>query len=96
MVATDLIGSGNTGVARCSETFPVVAGELAPCRRDPHSAVQAVGLAVLVRGSGPTTQDVGAGGVEVHFSCVTPRSNNRRRRGVEGRRVSRDTTRILF
>ena len=37
------------------------------CRPDPHSAVQAVGLAVLVRGSGPITQDVGAEEVKVHF-----------------------------
>ena len=36
------------------------------CRLDPHSAVKAVGLAVLVWGSGPITQDVGAGEVEVH------------------------------
>ena len=37
------------------------------CRPDPHSAVEAVGLAVLVRSAGPITQDVGAGEVEVHF-----------------------------
>ena len=34
---------------------------------DLHSAVEAVGLAVLVRGAGPITQGVGAGEVEVHF-----------------------------
>ena len=68
MVATEPIGAENTDVARCQETFPVVAGELTLCRSDPHSAVEAVGSAVLVRGSGPITQDVGAGEVEVHFS----------------------------
>ena len=49
-------------VPRC-----VVAGELALCHPNPHSAVEAVGLAVLVRCSGPITQDVGAGEVEVYF-----------------------------
>ena len=34
---------------------------------DPHSAVEAVGLAVLVRGAGPITQYVGAREVKVHF-----------------------------
>ena len=67
MVATEPIGAWNTGVARCLETFLVVAGGLEVCRSDPHSAVQAVGLAVLVRGSGPRTQDVGAGEVKVHL-----------------------------
>ena len=67
MVATEPIGARNTSVARRLETFPVVAGELALCRPDPHSAVEAVGLAVLVRGAGPITQGVGAGEVEVHF-----------------------------
>ena len=47
--------------------FPVVAGKLALCRPDPHLAVEAVVLAVLVRGSGPITQDVAVGEVEVHF-----------------------------
>ena len=41
--------------------------ELALCRPDPYSGVEAVGLAVLVRGSGSITQDVGAGEVEVYF-----------------------------
>ena len=34
---------------------------------DPHSAIEAVDSAVLVRGPGPMTQDVGAGKEEVHF-----------------------------
>ena len=67
MVATEPIGAGNTGVIRCYETFPVVAGELTLCRPDPHSAVQTVGLALLVRDCGPIMQDVGAGEVEIHF-----------------------------
>ena len=45
-------------VPRCGE-------EIALFRPDPHSAV--VGLAVLVRGSGQITQDVGAGEVKIHF-----------------------------
>ena len=67
MVATEPIGAGNTGIARRWETFPVVEGELALCHPDSHSAVEAVGLAVLVRVSGPITQYVGAGEVEVPF-----------------------------
>ena len=61
------IDARNTGVARREETFPVVAGELALCFLDPHSAVEAVGLAVMVRGSGPITKNVGEGEVEVRF-----------------------------
>ena len=67
VVATEPIGTGNTSVARRWEAFPVVAGELALCRPDPHSAVEAVVLAVLVGSTGPITQDVGAGEVDVHF-----------------------------
>ena len=37
------------------------------CRPDPHSAVEAVGLAVLVRGSGSLSQEVGVEEVEVYF-----------------------------
>ena len=37
------------------------------CRTNPHPAVKAVGLAMLVRSAGPITQNVGAGEVEVHF-----------------------------
>ena len=67
MVSTEPIGAGNTGVARRWKTFPVVAGELALCRPDPHSAVKGGGLAVLVQGSDPMTQNVAAGELEVHF-----------------------------
>ena len=67
MVATEPIGAGNTGVARRWETFHVVAAELPLCRPDPYSVVEAVGLVVLVKGSGQITQDVGAGEVKLHF-----------------------------
>ena len=34
---------------------------------DPHSAVEAVGLVVLVRSAGSITQNVEAGEAEIHF-----------------------------
>ena len=49
------------------ETFPVVPGELTLCRTNPHPAVKAVGLAVLVWSAGPIPQNVEAGEVEVRF-----------------------------
>ena len=64
------IGAENTGVARRYETFRVAAGDLTLCLSDPHSAVEAAGSAVLVRCSGPITQDVGAGEVKVHFPLL--------------------------
>ena len=49
------------------ENVPVVPGELTLGRTNPHPAVKAAGLAVLVRRAGPITQNVGAEEVEVHF-----------------------------
>ena len=53
VVETELVGAGNTRVARHQETPPVVAANLAPWRPDPQSAVEAISLAVLVRRAGP-------------------------------------------
>ena len=67
VVEAEPMGAGNTSVARGQGTFPVFNGELALCRPDPHSALEAVALAVLIRGSGPRRQEVGAGEAEVNF-----------------------------
>ena len=67
VVAAELLHPWNTCVARGSQTFSVVPGEVALCRTNPHPAVKVVGLAVLVRSAGPITQTEGAGEVEVHF-----------------------------
>ena len=40
--------------------MPIVEGELALCRSDPHSAVEAISIMVLVQGFGPKMQEVGA------------------------------------
>ena len=52
------------------KTLPVVPGALTLCGTNPHPAVKAVGFAVLVRSTGPITQNVGAGEVEVHFPIL--------------------------
>ena len=64
-VAAEPLRAWDTSVARRPKTLPVVPGELMLCRTNPHPAVKAVGLAVLVRSTGPITQNVGAGEVEV-------------------------------
>ena len=53
MGAAGPIGAANTSVARRLETLPVVAGEFALCRPDPHSGIEAVVFAVLVRVPAP-------------------------------------------
>ena len=63
VVAAEPIGAGNTSAARREETLPVVARELALCRPDPHSAVEAVGLVMVVRRAVPITQNVCGGRV---------------------------------
>ena len=54
-------------VARRQNVFAVVPGKLTLGRANRRPAVKMVGLAVLVRSAGPITQNVGAGGVKVHF-----------------------------
>ena len=67
MVAAEPLRAWDTSVALRYKTFPVIPGELKLCRNHPRPAVKAVGFAVLVRGAGPMTQNVGAGEVKVHF-----------------------------
>ena len=66
-VAAEPLHAWDKSVARRQETLSVVPGELTLCRTNPHPAVKAVGLAVLVRSAGPITQNVGARELEVHF-----------------------------
>ena len=68
VVATEPLHAWDTSVARRFKTLSAVPGELTLCRPNPHPALEAVGLAVLVRSASPLTQNVGAGEGEVHFS----------------------------
>ena len=54
-----------TTCERLTESLPKLS--LISLVPDPHTAVEEIGLAVLVRGASSITQDVGAGEVEVHF-----------------------------
>ena len=52
-VSAKPVGVREAAIAGCQKPFAVTPSKLPLCRADPHSAVQAVGLPVLVRGAGP-------------------------------------------
>ena len=59
-VAVKSLRAWDASVALRQKTLAVVPGKLTLCRTNAHPAVKTFGLAVLVRSSGPITQNVDA------------------------------------
>ena len=66
-VSAKPIGVQYAAIAGCQKSLAVAARKLPLCRANRHPAVQAVGLAVLVRSAGPVAQTFVARKLKVHF-----------------------------